>query len=121
MRSSGHKRAHLISRRTFLRTLGLTTGAALVGSRLLYAEHPAFEPFTFVQMSDPHVGSSVQAEKTFRRAIASVEALRPPPAFLLITGDLAAKNPDGTFKRNVVEVVPPSKYFKDLEDYFAML
>jgi len=38
-----------------------------------------------------------------------------------VVTDLAEKNPDGTFKRNVVEVVPPSKYFKDLEEYFAML
>ncbi|HUV38723.1 MAG TPA: HD-GYP domain-containing protein [Planctomycetota bacterium] len=35
--------------------------------------------------------------------------------------DLNERNPDGTFKRNVVCVVAPSKYFENLEEYFAML
>jgi len=90
MSPRNHGSGHLITRRAFLRTLGLTTGAALVTRQFLYAEHPAFEPFTFVQMSDAHVGKP-KAAGTFRRAIESVEALRPRPEFLLITGDLAEK------------------------------
>ena len=86
------KKHRAITRRKFLQRLGLTTGAALVGRQLLYAEHPEFQPFTFVQMSDMHIGKP-KAEETFRRAVDSVEALRPRPRFLLITGDLSEKQP----------------------------
>ena len=92
MTSSDAPHHETISRRKFLRRLGLTTGAALVGRRLLYAEDPQFHPFSFVQMSDMHIGKS-KADETFRRAVDSVEALRPRPAFLLITGDLSEKRP----------------------------
>ena len=34
---------------------------------------------------------------------------------------LGEKNPDGSFQRNIAEILAPSKYFKNLEDYFRLL
>jgi 3',5'-cyclic AMP phosphodiesterase CpdA len=82
-----------ITRRQFLRRLGLTTGAALVAPASLRAEHPDFEPFTFVQLSDTHVGRSALALRTLARAIEAVASLQPTPDFLVITGDLAERAP----------------------------
>src|SRR5690606_30182515 len=60
----------------------------------------AANSFSFVQLSDPHIGRCPKAAITFRRAIDSIEALRPRPRFLIITGDLANRKPQHyrTFK-----------------------
>jgi putative nucleotidyltransferase with HDIG domain len=60
-----------------------------------------------------------------------VETLDRPTAKILtdpsgaqvepFTVSLDEKNPDGTFKRNIAEALAPSKYFKNLEDYFRLL
>jgi 3',5'-cyclic AMP phosphodiesterase CpdA len=48
--------------------------------------------FTFVQVSDSHIGFSKEPNKdvtaTFREAVARINALPRPPAFILHTGDL---------------------------------
>jgi hypothetical protein len=50
-------------------------------------------PFTFVQISDTHIGFNKEANPdvvgTLRRAIADVNALQTPPAFVLHTGDVS--------------------------------
>src|SRR5438874_2208337 len=47
--------------------------------------------FTFVQISDTHIGFNKEANPdvvgTLRRAMADVNALKTPPAFVLHTGD----------------------------------
>src|SRR5258708_28686413 len=48
--------------------------------------------FTFVQISDSHIGFSKEANKdvlgTLKEAVAKINALPTPPDFLLHTGDL---------------------------------
>jgi 3',5'-cyclic AMP phosphodiesterase CpdA len=44
--------------------------------------------FTFVHMSDSHIGHHDEAVDSFRCAIQGVNALRPRPRFILMTGDL---------------------------------
>jgi hypothetical protein len=50
-------------------------------------------PFTFVQISDTHIGFNKEANPdvvgTLRRAMADVNALKTPPAFVLHTGDVS--------------------------------
>jgi Icc protein len=41
------------------------------------------------QLSDPHLGGSDGAAAAFTRAVAAVAALRPAPAAVLLTGDIA--------------------------------
>ena len=77
-----------ISRREFLHRAGLTAGAVLLTPRLSWAEESAFQPFTFAHMADSHLGHHRGGDETLRRAIDGVEALRPRPRFVLITGDL---------------------------------
>jgi Calcineurin-like phosphoesterase len=96
-----------IDRRTFLRIAGVSLGAGA-----LYRVAPAFAdegahdmarqqkskngepvtPFTFVQLSDTHVGFSgppnPTGTKAFERAVEVVNALSPTPELLLFTGDL---------------------------------
>ena len=38
-----------------------------------------------------------------------------------VTADLNDREADGKFKRNIVSVLPPAKYFKNLDEYFGML
>jgi len=57
------------------------------------ARQPARGDFTFVQISDTHIGFKGAANPdvmaTLQLAIAKINALQPAPAFLLHTGDLA--------------------------------
>jgi hypothetical protein len=97
-----------IDRRTFLRIAGLSLGAGALyrvapgaaGSALAVdvarsqalANGEPVQPFSFVQLSDTHVGFSGPPNPTgaaaFRRAVAMVNALAPRPDFILFTGDL---------------------------------
>jgi 3',5'-cyclic AMP phosphodiesterase CpdA len=95
-------------RRTFLRIAGTSIGAGA-----LYRAFPALaadgeagdtaralrrrngeepRPFTFVQLSDTHVGFSgppnPTGTKAFERAVEIVNGLRPAPDLVLFTGDL---------------------------------
>ena len=90
-----------IDRRGFLKCMawagtGLlyTMSGGVLSSRALGAEpaHGAHSDLTFVQISDSHIGFSKDANKdvvgTLREAVARINALPAPPAFILHTGDL---------------------------------
>jgi hypothetical protein len=97
-----------IDRRDFLRITGLSLGAgalyrvapALAGEGVASdvarsqkaASGEAVTPFSFVQLSDTHVGFSGPPNPTgaaaFERAVAMVNALSPRPDLILFTGDL---------------------------------
>jgi 3',5'-cyclic AMP phosphodiesterase CpdA len=90
-----------VDRRGFLKCMAwVGTGLAwtLVGgipgcSRLVKDGGVASEgDFTFVQLSDSHIGFSKEPNKdvtaTFREAVARINSLPRPPAFILHTGDL---------------------------------
>ncbi len=97
-----------IDRRDFLRITGLSLGAgalyrvapALAGEGApgdvrrgqALANGEAVTPFSFVQLSDTHVGFSGPPNPTgaaaFERAVAMVNALSPRPDLILFTGDL---------------------------------
>jgi plastocyanin len=63
------------------------------GQRPAPAAAPAPGDFSFVQISDSHIGFSKEANKdvtaTLREAVARINALPTPPAFLIHTGDLS--------------------------------
>jgi len=97
-----------IDRRKFLRIAGVSIGAgalyrvaAAFGSdpaardtarRLARANGEAVTPFTFVQLSDAHVGfqgpPNPTGTRAFERAVAAINRLPEPPDFVLFTGDL---------------------------------
>jgi hypothetical protein len=58
-------------------------------------------PFTFVQVSDSHIGfkkdPNPDARATFREAIAHIRALPEKPAFILHTGDVSQLSRDDEF------------------------
>jgi len=62
---------------------------------------PAPSPFTFLQISDSHVGFSKPANPdalgTLREAIAKIKALPVKPAFMLHTGDITHLSKDEEF------------------------
>jgi hypothetical protein len=57
------------------------------------AKAPAIVPFTFVQVSDSHIGfnkdPNPDARTTFREAVARINAMPRKPAFILHTGDVS--------------------------------
>jgi 3',5'-cyclic AMP phosphodiesterase CpdA len=74
-----------------------TVGGGLLGSSLLSARAGAAEmakgSFSFVQISDSHIGFSregvnTDVAATLKEAIARINALPEPPDFILHTGDL---------------------------------
>jgi 3',5'-cyclic AMP phosphodiesterase CpdA len=90
-----------IDRRGFLECMAwVGTGVAwsvrggVLSSHAFAADNPpiAGADFTFVQISDSHIGFAREPNKdvasTMRLAIAKINALTPRPAFLLHTGDL---------------------------------
>jgi 3',5'-cyclic AMP phosphodiesterase CpdA len=62
---------------------------------------PGLAPFTFLQISDSHVGFSKPANPdspgTLREAIAKIKALPSKPAFMLHTGDVTHLSKDEEF------------------------
>ena len=58
-------------------------------------------PFTFLQISDSHIGfnkpPNADARATFREAIAKVKALRDQPDFIIHTGDVSQLSRDDQF------------------------
>src|SRR5690348_13199119 len=70
---------------------GGVTNAALIGAAEAAAK-PKVTPFTFVQVSDSHIGfnkdPNPDARTTFREAVARIKAMPSPPAFILHTGDV---------------------------------
>ena len=99
-----------VDRRTFMQCLAWAgTGVvwSLAGglprSRVLGEAEAADAPsdFSFVQISDTHIGFGGDANKDVRgsleAAIARVNALPSPPAFMLHTGDLTHAQKPGAF------------------------
>src|SRR5262249_17258939 len=99
--NDGIDRRHLLKCMAWVGT-GLVWGVkgGVLSSRVFGAEtddgemqkHTASNDFTFVQISDSHIGFSKEPNKdvvaTFRRAIDRINALPTPPALLIHTGDL---------------------------------
>ncbi|MGE5109502.1 MAG: metallophosphoesterase family protein [Acidobacteriaceae bacterium] len=103
-----------VDRRSFLRIAGMSIGigamyrvlpaAAITGpaSEVLTAlgqkSGEKVTPFTFIQMSDTHVGFSGPPNplgtKAFEQAVATVNALPQPPDLVLFTGDLTHDSED---------------------------
>ena len=58
-------------------------------------------PFSFVQVSDSHVGfakpANPDARATFREAVAKIKALPDQPAFIVHTGDVSQLSKDSEF------------------------
>ncbi|HLJ16311.1 MAG TPA: metallophosphoesterase, partial [Bryobacteraceae bacterium] len=69
----------------------LTGGVAR--SQPMHGARSAHGGFSFVQISDSHIGFSKEANKdvvgTLREAVARINALPEPPAFLIHTGDIS--------------------------------
>ena len=63
--------------------------------------HAKAKPFTFLQISDSHVGfdkpANPDARATYRKAIAKVKALAVKPDFILHTGDITHLSKDVEF------------------------
>src|ERR1041385_6852140 len=88
-----------IDRRGFLKCMAWagtgvlrTMSGGLLTSKLLGATAPLMGDFSFVQISDSHIGFNKDANKdvigTLQKAIAKINALPTPPDFVLHTGDL---------------------------------
>ena len=89
-----------LDRRGFLKCMAwagtgvvFTVSSGVLGSRLLSAAEPAAAAdFTFVQISDSHIGFNKPANPnvaaTFRETIARINAQPKAPDFILHTGDL---------------------------------
>src|SRR4029453_19375602 len=90
-----------IDRRGFLKCMAWagtgmlwTVSGGLLTSKILGATADAAGvDFTFVQISDSHIGFNKDANKdvigTLQKAIAKINALPAPPDFVLHTGDLS--------------------------------
>jgi hypothetical protein len=104
-RDSGFDRK--VDRRRFLSISGVSLGFAALyryapglgleggteaARELARANGEAPRPFTFVQLSDTHVGSTGPANPNgthaFERAVETINALSDPPELVLFTGDL---------------------------------
>ncbi|HET6438285.1 MAG TPA: metallophosphoesterase [Anaeromyxobacter sp.] len=97
-----------LDRRSFLRIAGMSLGvgalyrvapalaapgeAAETARRMAKKNGEAVRPFTFVQLSDTHVGAPAALNpggtQAFERAVKTVNALTPHPDLVLFTGDL---------------------------------
>jgi 3',5'-cyclic-AMP phosphodiesterase len=79
-------------------------GGVLSSARLTSVsaeERAAAGEFSFVQISDTHIGFKGEANKdalgTFQQAIDKIKALRPAPAFVIHTGDISHAQKAGAF------------------------
>ena len=99
-----------VNRRGFLECMawagtGLvwTATGGVLSSRVLPAEaaDTATSNFTFVQVSDTHVGFKGEANQdaaaTLQQAVTKINALPTPPAFVIHTGDLTHGQKAGAF------------------------
>jgi 3',5'-cyclic-AMP phosphodiesterase len=80
------------------------TGGILSSATLRRAAAADADPvgsFSFVQISDTHIGFKGEANKdalgTFEQALARIKALEPAPAFIIHTGDLTHAQKPGAF------------------------
>jgi 3',5'-cyclic AMP phosphodiesterase CpdA len=65
------------------------------------AAHDRVKPFTFVQVSDSHIGfnkpPNPDARATYREAVAKIQALPQKPDFIIHTGDVSQLSKDQEF------------------------
>jgi 3',5'-cyclic AMP phosphodiesterase CpdA len=77
---------------------GIPSTSGLIGSALAA---PAEKSFTFIQISDSHIGfnkpANPDAAGTLREAIAKIKALPAKPAFMIHTGDVTHLSKDEEF------------------------
>lgn len=80
---------------------GVGSSIALDQASAAPVRRPAIAPFTFVQLSDSHIGfnkpPNADARATFRQAIAKVKALPVQPDFIIHTGDVSQLSRDDEF------------------------
>jgi len=80
---------------------GLTTSLGLESALAAATPSSASRPFTFVQLSDSHIGfnkpPNADARATFREAVAKVKALSVQPDFIVHTGDVSQLSRDEEF------------------------
>ena len=78
---------------------GVPRSLGLVGEA--FAAEPQAGGFTFLQISDSHVGfdkaANPNALGTFQEAIAKINAMEAPPAFIVHTGDITHLSKDKEF------------------------
>lgn len=100
-----------MDRRSFMKLTAIGGGAVFMSG--LYGHTPAaaagsmaaapYEDFYFVQLSDVHWGFSGAANpdalNTFRKAVATVNALEVQPDFIIFTGDLTHTTDDPKERR----------------------
>lgn len=81
---------------------GLSGGVPMM-TGLIDAAHaaPAVAPFTFLQISDSHIGfakpANPDARATLREAVARIKALPTKPSFVIHTGDVTHLSKDSEF------------------------
>src|SRR5947209_6669892 len=110
-----------IDRRGFLKCMAWvgtgvvwTVTGGILGCRQVSADPHAAEAgdFTFVQISDSHIGFSKEPNKdvtaTLREAVGRINALERRPAFVLHTGDLTHLSRPAEFD-TVAEVLKEAK------------
>jgi hypothetical protein len=80
---------------------GISSSMALDGAIAAPVRPTAAKPFTFVQLSDSHIGfnkpPNADARQTFAEAIAKVKALPVQPDFIIHTGDVTQLSRDDEF------------------------
>src|ERR1700757_1653035 len=80
---------------------GLASSIGLDSALAAPQRRAATHPFTFVQVSDSHIGfnkpPNADARATFRDAIAKVKALPVQPDFIIHTGDVSQLSRDDEF------------------------
>jgi hypothetical protein len=80
---------------------GIASSVALEGALAAPPRRLATQQFTFVQLSDSHIGfnkpPNSDARATFREAIAKVKALPQQPDFIIHTGDVSQLSRDDEF------------------------
>ena len=80
---------------------GGISGSIGLDAALAAPRRSAVAPFTFVQVSDSHIGfnkpPNADARATFREAIAKIKALPTKPDFIIHTGDVSQLSRDSEF------------------------
>ena len=80
---------------------GLASSVVLGASAEAAPRHGGVKPFSFVQVSDSHIGfkkdPNPDARVTFREAVAQIKALPEKPAFILHTGDVSQLSREDEF------------------------
>ena len=80
---------------------GVPTSIGLDSALAATPRRTGVRPFTFVQLSDSHIGfnkpPNADASATFREAIAKVKALPQQPDFIIHTGDVSQLSRDDEF------------------------